>query len=111
MHGLLLVIAANVVPSRGEIALVARQIVGFGPTFESLLEGAKAVRRRRVGACALAFDRFGVRFQIGRVGSPKTAGARLTIGRLEDARLALRGNQHGAVEQIERKRAGRISAW
>src|SRR5271163_899170 len=99
------VVAADLVPLRGEIGLLtsqrrARRLV-------SLLYEPQDSGYRGVSAPPRFRDGFGVLLERGAVGPPKSAGARLAIGSRKHAGGRLRGHQHRAVEHVESKRTSR----
>ena len=106
MRGLVRIVPADVLAVGGKTGLVAGQIIGLGAILQPGVQSAVIGGHGRLGEGARMFDRLGRRLQGGPGRTPKARGARLAIGRLEDAGPELLRRQNGPVENVELERAG-----
>src|SRR5271170_5692855 len=107
VDALLGIIPADVVALAGEAVLIANQVGRLRAVGGAVLDRAHRLGHRLLRLGAFLGELGGVADQRGAVGAPKAAGTGLAIGGLEDACGDLRRRQHGAVEHVERERAGR----
>ena len=107
VRALLEIVPAGVVPLAGKAVLVAQQRRRVGIVLGPPLDRAQGPGHRLLGLVAPLADRGGVLLEPGAVGSPQAAGARLAVGRLEDAGGDLGGDEDRAVDHVEREGAGR----
>src|SRR5208337_731120 len=101
------IVPAGVVPLAGKSALVAQQARGVGIVVGEFLERAQGPGHRLLGLVASLADCSGVLLELGAIGTPQTAGARLAVGRLKDAGGDLRRDEDRAVENVECEGTGR----